>query len=212
VLQFHTEEISRAERQPDTEFLRRWEVAGTHHVDLYGAVATTDYGTSPEPAVQLFDGMLHPVTQFSPAAPPCAFGVNAGPGRLVAQAALRHINNWVANGTPPPSAPRLATVDGTATGALLLDAHGNATGGVRTPHVDVPVATIRGGGNTCPFGTTFSFSPEKLAQLYPNHGAFVSQWTQAVNTAVQNGFFLPEDAEFVKQAAASSAVGQKHCC
>jgi hypothetical protein len=100
---------------------------------------------------------------------------------------------------------------------LVLDANGNATGGIRTPQVDVPVATLRGTGNTSAsgppnicagFGTTTPLSAEKLAQLYPSHGAFVSQWPRSVNAAVAAGFILPADAEFVKTSAATSTIGK----
>ena len=65
--------------------------------------------------------------------------------------------------------------------AVVLDDDGNAVGGVRTPFVDVPVATLAGVGNTpgfCSlFGTTVPFTQAKLSSLYKSHSAFVAKWT-----------------------------------
>jgi len=166
----------------------------------------------------LFDRLAHPFTGPFPPVGSCTLGVNAGGQHWVLQAAVRAVNDWVVNGTPPPTAPRLATSDGTGAGALVLDAHENATGGIRTPHVDVPIATLRPGGNMpaggglnfCgTFGTTTPFSAEKLAELYRNHGAFVSRWSRSVNAAVAAGFVLPEDGELLTASAATSRIGKR---
>jgi len=108
--------------------------------------------------------------------------------------------------------------------ALVLDQHGNATGGIRSPHLDAPIATLRGTGNTnavppppplppttnfCVlFGTTTSFSAQKLSELYKNHGVFTDSWNEAVDAAVDAGFMTPEDGEFVKASAATSKIGK----
>ena len=221
VITFQSETDSRAPRQDDSPTFRWWEVPGTSHIDAYAlaSIAIDDYGTSPEAAQRLFDTMVHPFSGPFGSVGDCALGVNAGPHVWMFQAALRHLNDWVAGGTPPPLGDRMATVDGTATGELVLDAHGNATGGIRSPHLDVPIATLRGTGNSpaggqgpnfcAVFGTTTPFSAEKLVQLYRNHGAFVSRWVHAVDVAVADGFMTPEDGEFVKVSAATSGIGRK---
>jgi len=61
----------------------------------------------------------------------------------VLQRAFDALDRWVRDGTPPPSAARLA-VDGE--GALGVDDAGIARGGVRTPWVDAPVAVLSGLG------------------------------------------------------------------
>jgi hypothetical protein len=142
----------------------------------------------------------------------------------IIQAALRHLSAWVTAGTPPPIALRMATTDSTGAGALVLDAHGNAIGGIRSPHLAVPIATLRGTGNVnapppppplpptlnfCVlFGTTFPFSDGKLALLYKKHGIFTAKWNQAVDAAVAGGFMTAEDGEFVKVSAASSDIAK----
>ena len=58
------------------------------------------------------------------------------------------------------------------------DANGNVLGGVRSPQVDAPIATLGGVGNsgTGPvgkfcvlFGTTVPFNASRIHALYPNH-------------------------------------------
>src|SRR3546814_12158585 len=56
--------------------------------------------------------------------------MNAAPQHhYVMQAALRALDRWVRTGEAPPIAERLQVSD---SGALVLDAHGNARGGVRS--------------------------------------------------------------------------------
>ena len=91
------------------------------------------------------------------------------PGRnstTCGQAALEHLDAWVAGGSPPPPAPRLDLA--TAGNDLQRDEHGIATGGLRTPWVDVPATTLSGLGQTGEafsmlFGTTTPFDSATLA-------------------------------------------------
>ena len=70
---------------------------------------------------------------------------------------------------PPATAPRLDVNDDESD--YLRDAAGNATGGIRTPYVDVPTAILSGlgnsGGGFCfLFGTTQLFTEEQMVNLY----------------------------------------------
>ena len=55
---------------------------------------------------------------------------------------LHHLLRWVDEGIAPPRAPRILldrdeSNDGST---MVLDAHGNPVGGIRSPYVDVPTA------------------------------------------------------------------------
>jgi hypothetical protein len=96
--------------------------------------------------------------------------------------------------------------------AIVRDARGNALGGIRTPQVEVPIATLSGEGQTGTllcilFGTTTPFDAATLAALYPDHASYVSAFNAATDEAVQAGFILPPDAELMKAAAAASDIG-----
>jgi Alpha/beta hydrolase domain len=103
-----------------------------------------------------------------------------------------------AGGSPPPTAPRLETVSISPI-QYVLDANGNVRGGIRTPAVDAPVATLSGLGQTgtqfCGlFGTTVPLTAEQLDALYGGHGGFVAAWDRATVRAFLGGFLRPEDA------------------
>ena len=116
----------------------------------------------------------------------------------VVQAAFAAFNKWVDDGTPPPSPPRF-TLASSDPPALALDSHGNVIGGVRTPAVDVPVATLSGspapGANAiCSlFGQTIAFSPATLTSLYQTKSNYLAKYTTSLNKAIKAGFILAAD-------------------
>ncbi|WP_323186757.1 alpha/beta hydrolase domain-containing protein [Streptomyces sp. NBC_00878] len=122
------------------------------------------------------------------------------------------MNRWATTGVPPAKAPRLTVDTSGSAPALVLDAHGNVEGGVRTPSVDAPVATLSGlsqsGASFCfLFGTTTPFSAEKLAALYPTHATFVAKWSAVTARGVATGFIRPADAAELVRAAGQSGIG-----
>jgi hypothetical protein len=160
-------------QQPNTSRIRTWEVAGTSHADAYlvGSAAS----------------ILG-----------CSTPVNSGPQHIVVQAAFAAFNKWLDRGTPPPSPPRFQLASSSPP-ALALDAHGNVIGGVRTPAVDVPVATLSGspapGANAiCSlFGQTIAFSPATLTSLYQSKSNYLAQFTSSLNKAIKGGYVLAAD-------------------
>ena len=126
-------------------------------------------------------------------------------------AAFHALNRWVKSGRPPRSAPRLETTPGPPAD-IARDADGNALGGIRTPSVDAPIATLRGDGQQGSvlcilFGTTVPFDAGRLAALYPSHRAYVSAVRKATQRAVRRGFLLPPDAKLINASAAASTIG-----
>lgn len=209
VLMFQTETdlillVSAAVRQPDTERFRLWEVAGTAHADTYGlTVGSTDLGDSPDVARLVITTM--PVPGIS-----CPKPVNSGPQHWVLKAAVAALDDWITHGTPPPTAP-LVDVN-MAPLAIRRDAHGNALGGVRTPQVDVPIATLSGEGQVASilcllFGTTVPFDEATLAALYPDAESYVAAFNEATDRALAAGFILEADAALMKAHAATVIGG-----
>jgi Alpha/beta hydrolase domain len=195
-------------RRADSPTFRLWEVAGTAHFDLYGLrQAATDTGDR-QTVADWFDSLLHPTAQPIPNFT-CNSPINSGPATFVLRAAIAALDRWVADGKRPPVAPRLET---TSLQPLQysLDANGNVLGGIRTPAVDAPVATLRGSGQAGSgfcflFGTTTPFSGEQLTALYRKHGDFVSAWNRATTRAVKAGFIRPDDAKHIRVVAAQSS-------
>jgi hypothetical protein len=185
-----------AARQPDSANFRLWEVAGTAHFDLYGLqTALTDTGRR-QSVAEWFDTMRNPTNQIGLFT--CASPINTGPQTFVLRSAIAHLDRWVDGGAPPPRAPRLEIASVTPF-AFALDANGNVLGGIRTPAVDAPVATLGGLGQAgtpfCSvFGTTTPLTQQQLDTLYRNHGKFVVAWSTATLKALFAGYVRPEDA------------------
>jgi hypothetical protein len=162
-----------AAQQPNTRYIRTWEVAGTSHVDSYllGAGASILGCTTP---------------------------INTGPQHVVVQAAFAAFVRWVVHHTPPrsPEPFRLRTIHPPT---LALDRYGNVIGGVRTPAVDVPVSTLSGAAPAgtsviCSlFGSTTTFSPQTLDRLYGTKAAYVAMYTADLDRAIHMGYILPAD-------------------
>ena len=157
-------------RQDDTGTVRLWEMAGTAHADIYTAGDIGELLGCPEP-------------------------INSGPAHYILNAGLRHLDAWVATGKVPPSAPRIE-VD--AAGAIVRDEHGNAVGGIRTPPVDVPVATLSGEPQAGPvicslFGSTKAFDLATLTAVHGTRASYLAAFTASLDDAIANGFLLEDD-------------------
>jgi hypothetical protein len=172
-----------AARQPDTDRLRVWEIAGTAHADAYllGPLATSIGCTQP---------------------------INDGPHHFVVKAALRHLDAWVRTGEAPPTAEPLAL----ASGAIARDADGIALGGIRTPHVDVPVVVLsgdasEGGSIVCILmGSTTPLPPERLAERYGSAEEYLAAYEEAADAVIDAGFVLDDDRDALLADADPAAV------
>jgi hypothetical protein len=58
------------------------------------------------------------------------------------------------------------------------------------------------------YGGFKPFDDAKLETLYKDHDAYVSRFSQAVESSLQERFLLPEDAETQRQLAAQSSIGK----
>jgi len=194
-------------RQEDNALLRLWEAAGTSHADLYTArLGIVDTGNDPNVA------QVQEVASPVPGVIDCQEPVNSGPHHFIAKAAIAALNAWVSDGTLPPVAPLLSVDDSQQPARLNTDAQGNAVGGIRTPHVDVPTARLSGvdqppGGLCFLFGTTTLFDTETLMALYPDQTSYLQPLDTAADAAVAAGFILQADVDLIKQAARNSQVG-----
>jgi hypothetical protein len=204
-------------RQPDTNRFRQWEAAGTSHFDTYGLlIGPSDTGDG-QGAVANLEAMQHPTSVPSPGGL-CAKPINTGGAHWLLNSAIYWLNQWVTNGTAPPIGQSLQ-IASTSPFAYAKDANGNTIGGVRTPQVDAPIATLTGGDNSGAndnfismfcflFGSTVPSSPQQLATLYKNHGQFVKSWTQDITKLVKEGFLLEADGNELQQSAVHSQIGK----
>jgi hypothetical protein len=197
-------------RRADDDHYRLWEIAGTAHFDQYGlAQAQFDVGDR-ETVADWFDTMRNPTNQPSPNFS-CTLPINTGPATFVMRALIRHLHNWLVDGTLPPIAPRLQTVNPNAL-PYVADSDGNVLGGIRTPAVDAAVARLNGLGQPISqqfcilFGITVPFTTERLEELYVDQDGFVAAWNKATQKAVKAGFVLSEDAQDIRVVGAQSGI------
>ncbi|MFT6291539.1 MAG: hypothetical protein ACJAR2_002143 [Ilumatobacter sp.] len=164
-------------RQPDSDSVRTWEVAGTSHADAYTLFAS---GLERDAAAGSILGC-----------PP----VNDGPQHETLAAAVHHLISWVVDGTLPPESP-LLDVDGEG---FVRDDLGIVTGGIRTPVVDIPLRVLTGepgsGEGACfLLGQTLPLGDGVLASLYGSLGEWTAAAQASADAAVKAGWLLPEDA------------------
>jgi hypothetical protein len=121
------------------------------------------------------------------------------------RAVWHHIQRWLENGQVPPSQPRLEKALG---GGLDRDRDGNARGGIRWPHVEVPLGSHGAGGLTDGrpdlMGSTTAFEPAKVKDLYRTPDEYERRFSSAVARLVATGVVLPEDAASVSDPLAAS--------
>jgi hypothetical protein len=194
VLQFETETDLLglgflAARQPDTKRVATWEVAGTAHADD----SIVEYGR--RSAGTGFD-----------LATICG-AINTGPQAEVIRPAFLALDRWAADGTQPPTSPRIET----SGNAIVRDELGIANGGIRTPDVDAPVAVLTGESTASNvicrlFGSNVPLTSEQLAQLYPRHADYVEAVTDSAAAAVDAGFLLPADRKAIVADAKDADV------
>jgi hypothetical protein len=182
-------------RQPDGERFRLWEVAGSAHAETYLLMAShQDTGSLSAAELAALLSPSEGIERFPTEEP-----INTGPqSHYVGHAALAQLDRWVRDGTAPPEAPRLELSPSGE--GFEIDGEGNAIGGIRTPWVDVPVATLTGvaqrGGAMMAFlfGRTSPFSAEKLAELYPGgRDGYLTGFSKSLDEAIGKGFLLEVD-------------------
>jgi hypothetical protein len=202
--------------QADSADFRLWEVAGTAHADdCLVNLCANDKGDAAG-ARSRFNDMLTPPTNFGGLAN-CDAPINTGEMGYTLGAAMDQLSLWTATGgvpkgIPASSVPLFAgqSVGEGFTTVPVLDAVGNIVGGLRSPAVDVPVATLTGVVNSpgfCVFsGTTTAFTAAQLVAHYPTHAAFVNAWSVDVANLVARRFLAPADGVNLVLAAQASTV------
>ena len=191
-----------AARQPDSDHLRTYEVAGASHVAFAGFDLTQ---------------MLRKRDGLPLLTPPelCTIqqALSHVPAFHVLNAVYDHLSRWVTDGTPPPTAPPVDVVSVVPRVVLNRTPLGLATGGIQLSQQAVPTAVENGInlplGPCVLYGSHLPFDAATLAQLYPNHGAYVSAVSHVSHDNVKAGYILQEDAQTDIDDAAHSSVGHQ---
>lgn len=175
--------LGAAQRQPDTDLRRTWEVAGASHGDWklitdYGRLRIRDVGSAPGG----YPGT--PQTCEEPSG-------SRLPQHLVQASVYDHVAAWVADGTTPPSAAPI-TLSDQAPRQVVRDERGLGLGGVRLAQQDVPTR-INSGANAGPGfcfldGGSRPVDDATLAAWYPDAEDYRDAVVASTRAAVEAGF------------------------
>jgi hypothetical protein len=216
-----SEDSATDKRVPDGPTLRTWMVPGTPHADNWflqfftATVVHNETGVNPrgydEVLARSADYGQRGLDRLTGVA--CAPSGNLYPRHAVVDTALAALKRWAADDREPPPVPsvKFSIIPNLNSLVPLLsiptafqrDVYGNVLGGLRTPVLDVPIATYVGG--TCALlGQTIP-SPIALAG-YRGHDDYVSRFAGAADSAVSHGYLLPVDAAGLLDLACSSYI------
>jgi hypothetical protein len=199
-----------AARQPDTPTYRYYEIAGTAHLTVHADIEIIPGGVVGPDPILLEDLCQFPLNTIADGPVFGSYNYNAMWDNMVQQVVLGRV--------PPPG-----VVIDTVAGVIQRDGFGNALGGIRPPSMEVPTARyiptnradpslpgfLRAIGNLACFlgGSVLPFDQATIDELYPNHGSYVSQVTQAANALEAGDLMLPMDASTIRVSAAESSIG-----
>ncbi len=175
-------------RQPDTALFCSWEIAGASHTpdrqSRFLRQKTDRDGTT--------DAMERRYEEYLP---------NEVNWLYTLDAAYLRVNDWITDGIAPQSFEPL-TIENNA---YVLDAYGNALGGVRLPEIVVPTARYIARPDQPQSGYTIRFSEEELKDLYSDHEDYIAKVSEAATEAERIGVILPyRTAEYTNMAETAS--------
>ena len=191
VLNTQTEALAYApRRQPDTDFFRSWEVAGSAHLTRGIQMSMS--------CKQVRDGMQPPEILAEPST------VSEVDWLPVLDAALVQMHAWMHGRVPNPSpAPIEIAPDGRD---YSYDAYGNAKGGIRLPELEVPTARYAVRPDYPLGGFTVPFPAAQLQALYPTRGDYTTAVAAAAQAAYNAGYLLESRTTRYCREAATAAV------
>jgi hypothetical protein len=152
----------------------------------------------------------------------------------IVKAAYVNLDRWVREGIPAPKAERIELTNPNVPepgmfpprfGTVVNDEFGNAKGGVRSPAVDVPIATYMSwctvadtkapsGTSSAPTGPTKNwllgfkvpFNNDQLKKIYDTRDNYVKRVGESVDKLVKDRWLLPADGQKIKEEATKSNV------
>lgn len=198
-------------RRPDSDEpndrYRLYEVPGATHSD---GTSVFNWLPSLKTLQELNSEVVTPFWPFTFSCTP-RVGLNDYPVHYLVAGAMRNLDEWVKNGTPPPRADLIEVVNGgTPSAAIVRDQFGNALGGVRSPYVDVPAATYYENFKDCQnMGYDIPFNWAKMQELYETADNFHAKFDAAVDKMVSEHWVEPKYATRMKASLVEQPTTEK---
>jgi len=196
---------------PTIQVPTQFEVAGTNAYRR----PDSDMSTPPVNLFRIYEvpGMSHNDSRDQPPEvfPGCVEPLSRYPYGASTFTALQKVIDWAVAGTLPPHANYIEVNAGPPR-AIVFDEQGNAKGGVRTPHLDVPVAryvapNVNVPGTLCnQTGREERLSDDVLRSLYGAFGqsAYLAKFEQRLQELIAEGWWPAEYAERYARADAKA--------
>jgi Alpha/beta hydrolase domain len=139
----------------------------------------------------------------------CEGAGSSFPTSAFVRAALRLLFEWAEDGVLPPRVPRISMQTSGAVSVARVDRHGNPLGGVRAPHLEVPLKRYEAHSNPGPMcqlvGRETPLPAELLVARYRNANEYLEEFTAALDQTIRARFLLAADREQILQHAAAQA-------
>jgi hypothetical protein len=194
-------------RRPDSDVaddkFRLYEIAGAGHIDK---AAYVGFPSVAEQTAAVGSAQGTPEWPFNVTCEPKIPLMGLPLMTYAFDAAFANLKEWVRKGTPAPRAERLQISNtGTPQGAVMTDAHGNGLGGVRSPFVEVPFATLftnsPGPGVCREMGRVAAFDRVQFESLYSAPKIYSDRVAQTADRLAKERWLTPTDARRIKDQA-----------
>ncbi len=145
----------------------------------------------------------------APYIPGCDGTGSTFPTAYFLSGAITLLYRWAEHGEAPPTAPRikLATTGQVATSAV--DSAGNAVGGLRSPELDVPLASYEAHstpGAICELsGRETPLPTAQLTERYGSVDAYMTTFTKSLDATIAKGFLRSADRQALLDMARKQA-------
>jgi hypothetical protein len=185
----------RADSDEATDKLRLYEIAGASHIDGAAYIGLPSLQDQAASGAMPQGNAAWPLTsKCDPDIPITALPVMS----YAFNSAFDNLEKWVRTGTPAPRAPWIELKEG----AVALDPFGNGLGGVRSPYVDVPVATYTTtspGPSTCrELGHKIPFDAARISTLYSSDKVYADKVAQSADRLVKERWLTEADGKRIK--------------
>lgn len=129
----------------------------------------------------------------------CDSAGSSFPTSVFVRAALRLLFEWVEDTLPPPRAARISMHRAGPVSEARVDRYGNPLGGVRSPHLDVPLARYEAHSSPGPIcqlaGRETPLPTEMLVARYRDANRYLDEFTAALDSTISARYILSADRE-----------------
>jgi hypothetical protein len=196
------------ETQTDVEGFKAAISATATYTNQGGFTIRRDDSDDPHDLFRLYE---IPGAPHATGIPGCAGTPSTFPTDAFVRAATAQVIRWAEDGDPPPTADRidLASHHGRVAVSAVDDV-GNATGGVRSPFVDVPLVRYdvhSPGGALCELnGRQVPLPAAELSRRYDDADDYLAQFTDSLDATIHAGFLRQADRREIRHSAAEAAA------